>query len=86
MRCGRRRRRCCRSGRIPTRWVVTGAGCRIGCVSRGSLVRLVTGCSWQTTERLLGGVVSDTTLRARRDEWIEAGVFDALVEEGAGGL
>ena len=25
--------------------------------------------------------VSDTTLRARRDEWEEAGVFDAIVEE-----
>ena len=47
----------------------------------GILVRLVTGCSWQTTERLLGCAVSDTTLRARRDEWIAAGVFDAVVEE-----
>ena len=44
------------------------------------LVRLVTGCSWVVAERLLGGMVSDTTLRARRDEWIKAGVFDALVE------
>ncbi len=26
-------------------------------------------------------VVSDTTLRARRNEWIEAGVFDALMAE-----
>ena len=34
-----------------------------------------------TTERLLGGRVSDTTLRGRRDEWIEAGVFDGLVTE-----
>ena len=48
---------------------------------RGILVRLVTGCSWVSAEHLLGGAVSDTTLRARRDEWIEAGVFDALVEE-----
>ena len=47
----------------------------------GILVRLVTGCSWQTAERLLGCAVSDTTLRARRDEWIAAGVFDAVVEE-----
>jgi len=44
------------------------------------LVRLVTGCSWVVVERLLGNVVSDTTLRARRDQWIEAGVFDQLVE------
>lgn len=45
------------------------------------LIRLVTGCSWVVAERLSGGVVSDTTLRARRDEWITAGVFDSLVEE-----
>lgn len=44
------------------------------------LVRLVTGCSWVVAERLVGGAVSDTTLRARRDEWVEAGVFDALAE------
>ena len=47
----------------------------------GILVRLVTGCSWVTAERLLGGVVSDTTLRARRDEWIAAGVFAELEAE-----
>jgi hypothetical protein len=29
----------------------------------------------------MGHAVSDTTLRARRDEWVDAGVFDALVEE-----
>lgn len=44
------------------------------------VVRLVTGCSWVVVERLVGGVVSNTTLRARRDEWIAAGVFDSLVE------
>lgn len=42
------------------------------------LVRLVTGCSWVDAERLSGGVVSDTTLRARRDEWVGAGIFEAL--------
>ncbi len=47
----------------------------------GIVTRLVTGCSWVTAERLLGGRVSDTTLRARRDEWTEAGVFDALATE-----
>ena len=47
----------------------------------GILVRLVTGCSWVTAERLLGGQVSDTTLRARRDEWAAAGVFEALAAE-----
>lgn len=44
------------------------------------LVRLVTGCSWVVAERLVGGAVSDTTLRARRDEWVSAGVFDELAE------
>jgi len=44
----------------------------------GILVRLVTGCSWVTVEAILERQVSDTTLRARRDEWIAAGVFDEL--------
>lgn len=47
----------------------------------GILVRLVTGCSWVTVERLLGKAVSDTTLRGRRDEWVDAGVFDRLCDE-----
>jgi len=42
------------------------------------LVRLVTGCSWVDAERLSGGGVSDTTLRGRRDQWTEAGIFDQL--------
>jgi len=45
------------------------------------LIRLVTGCSWVDAERLVGGEVSDTTLRARRDEWEEAGVFAGVFEE-----
>jgi transposase len=45
------------------------------------LVRLVTGCLWVDAERLVDGAVSDTTLRARRDEWERAGVFGAVVEE-----
>jgi transposase len=44
----------------------------------GMLVRLVTGASWVSVEALLEWRVSDTTLRARRDEWIAAGVFDTL--------
>lgn len=44
----------------------------------GILVRLVTGCSWVTTEAILERAVSDTTLRSRRDEWIKAGVFETL--------
>jgi transposase len=48
---------------------------------RGILIRLVTGASWVDIEAILDCQVSDTTLRARRDEWIEAGVFDALKTE-----
>lgn len=47
----------------------------------GILIRLVTGCAWVDAERLLGGAVSDTTLRARRDDWLAAGVFDAVADE-----
>jgi transposase len=47
----------------------------------GILIRLVTGCSWEDAERLNGGVVSDTTLRERRDEWVAAGVFAMLAIE-----
>ena len=47
----------------------------------GILIRLVTGCSWVTAERLIAHQASDTTLRARRDEWVDAGVFDALADE-----
>ncbi|HMK63556.1 MAG TPA: IS5/IS1182 family transposase, partial [Acidimicrobiales bacterium] len=45
------------------------------------LVRLATGCSYEDAERLCGNTVSDTTVRARRDEWIEAGVYDAIAAE-----
>jgi transposase len=45
------------------------------------LVREVTGCSWEDAERLCGNKVSDTTARERRDEWVEAGVFDAIAAE-----
>lgn len=45
------------------------------------LIRLATGCSWEDAERLAPGTVSDTTLRSRRDEWIQAGVFDQLAEQ-----
>ncbi len=50
------------------------------------LVRLATGCSWEDAERLCGCKVSDTTVRARRDEWIKAGVFDHLVKEALHGF
>ena len=47
----------------------------------GILIRLVTGCSWEDAERLNGCLVSDTTLRERRDEWVAAGVFASLAVE-----
>ena len=48
---------------------------------RGVIIRLVTGCSWETVEMILDGAVSDTTLRSRRDEWAAAGVFDQIADE-----
>jgi transposase len=47
----------------------------------GLLIRLTTGASWVDVEAILEHRVSDTTLRARRDEWIAAGVFDQLKAE-----
>ncbi len=47
------------------------------------LFRLVTGCSWDVAGRL--GKGSETTLRRRRDQWWEAGVFDGLVDETLAG-
>ena len=44
----------------------------------GILIRLTTGSSWVDIEAILEHRVSDTTLRARRDEWITTGVFDQL--------
>lgn len=48
---------------------------------QGLLIRLATGASWTDVEAILEWRVSDTTLRARRDEWIQAGVFDRLCSE-----
>ena len=48
---------------------------------RGILIRLVTGSSWEDIEAILDFAVSDTTLRRRRTDWIEAGVFDDLADE-----
>src|SRR5688572_33268838 len=50
-------------------------------VLRGIMIRLVTGASWVDVEAILDHQVSDTTLRARRDEWIHAGVFEQLKAE-----
>jgi hypothetical protein len=52
---------------------------------RGILIRLVTGSSWVDIEAILGFEVSDTTLRAPRDEWIDAGVFDTPAAEALAG-
>ncbi|MBK9297313.1 MAG: transposase [Candidatus Microthrix sp.] len=38
-------------------------------------VRLVTGCSWVVAEALCGWKVSDTTVRARYNLWVDTGVF-----------
>jgi transposase len=73
-------------GLIPSPKVSHPLGCHRRRISdrlcfQGILIRLVTGCSWEDTERLLSHQVSDTTLRSRRDEWIAAGVFDRLFSE-----
>ena len=49
------------------------------------VVRLATGCSFEDAERLCGSKVSDTTVRARRDEWIRLGILDELFEEALDG-
>jgi len=62
----------CHRPRIPDRDCFTGI-----------LVRLVTGCSWDVAARL--STAGETTLRNRRTEWLNAGVFDKLVEEALAG-
>lgn len=64
-----------------TRWDVTRPRVPDRLCFWGILIRLVTGSSWVDVEAILEHQVSDTTLRARRDEWIAAGVFDALRTE-----
>jgi transposase len=71
---------------LPTRKVTHPLGCHRRRASdrecfKVMLVRLVTGCSWEDAERLCGGVVSDATVRARRDEWVRAKVFDKIVRQ-----
>ena len=50
------------------------------------MIRLVTGASWVDVEAIMGFEVSDTTLRARRGEWVAAGVFDRLCAEALEGF
>lgn len=47
---------------------------------KGLFWRFVTGAAWETIEAFLEFAVSDTTLRSRRDEWVEAGVFEDVME------
>lgn len=49
----------------------------------GILRRLVTGCSWDVAGRISGA--GETTLRRRRDEWTNAGVFEQLRTEALAG-
>jgi len=49
----------------------------------GILVRLVTGCSWDVAGRITD--TSGSTLRRRRDEWVTAGVCEALVDAALAG-
>jgi hypothetical protein len=61
-------------------WCLTPSGRRWRrCFRRR--IRLVTGAAWVDIEAILDHQVSDTTLRARRDEWIDAGVVEALKSE-----
>ena len=43
----------------------------------------MTGCSWDVADRITD--TSESTLRRRRDEWVAAGVFWALVDEALAG-
>lgn len=47
----------------------------------GIFWRFLTGAAWETIEAQLHYEVSDTTMRARRDEWVNAGVFHQLMED-----
>lgn len=47
------------------------------------MFRLVTGCSWDVASRLEKG--PETTLRRRREERWEAGVFDGLGDDTLAG-
>ncbi len=48
---------------------------------RGFLIRLVTGSSWNDIEAIWDFEVSDTTLRHRRNAWIDAGMLHGLETE-----
>jgi transposase len=70
--------------RIPAPPVHPNGGCRPRIPDKvcfeGIFWRFVTGAAWETIEAQLRHQVSDTTLRARRTEWVNAGVFQQLME------
>jgi hypothetical protein len=66
-----------------THWAATACASADRDCFDGILARLVTGCSWDVAARLCKA--SETTLRARRTEWLAAGVFDKLVDEAIAG-
>ena len=76
-------------GRIPAPPEHPYGGCRKRISDEicllGLLLRFTSADAWESVERklfLIGGiVVSDTTLRARRNEWVEAGMFHQLMED-----
>lgn len=51
----------------------------------GILHRLITGAAWETIEAIIGYRVSDTTLRARYNEWVNAGIFEQLAAQAVAG-
>lgn len=74
--------------RIPKPPVHPKGGCRPRVSDRicfvGIFWRFVTAAAWETIEaqlRVANLIVSDTTLRARRTEWVNAGVFHQLMED-----
>lgn len=74
--------------RIPPRPTHRYGGCRRRISDEicfaGLLRRFISADAWETVEaelRLVNIVVSDTTLRTRRTEWIKAGVFHQLMED-----
>lgn len=48
-------------------------------IFRALLLRIVTGASWETIEFMIDRQASDTTIRTRRNEWVDAGVFEQLL-------
>jgi hypothetical protein len=84
MSSGRQWSRCSRPRPRRPRWAVTGPGVPDQLCFGGILLRLVTGALWVDIQAILDHQVSDTTLRARWDEWIDAGVLEQVRTEALG--